>query len=212
MDTKPSAAVAAAIASSQTTANPDKLAKLREAAREARDLEFRIADLQNVLKERKAELDQIYSQKLPQLLDELGLDQIGIPAEQNMPGYDYKLKPYYSANIAASWPTEKREAAFDYVKSMGAEDLIKTEVVAYFPKGGLKQAQKLLSQIKKIKIATKVGKKKITKPIQVELSKSIPHASLTAWLRELIEKHHSMPDLEKIGGSVGRMVKPEERK
>jgi hypothetical protein len=47
------------------------------------------------------------------------------------------------------------------------------------------------------------------------LSKSIPHSSLSAWLKELVEKHHKVPnqsDLEKIGGAIGVRVEPEERK
>jgi type III secretion system FlhB-like substrate exporter len=98
---------------------------------------------------------------------------------------------------------------------MGAEDLIKTEVVVLFPKGGAALAKKLVAYAKKLKIKVQIGKKKISKSVSVELSRSIPHGSLSAWLRELVEKHHKVPnasDLEKIGGAMGVMVEPEERK
>jgi len=171
--------------------------------------------MEEELRDLKLALNKIYQDNLPQMMQEVGLDKIGIAKEGNYPGYDYKLKKFYRANIASKWDEEKREAAFAYVKSMGAEDIIKTEVVVLFPKGGLKLAQKLVATAKKMKVPVKVGKKKIAKPVQVELSKSIPWATLSAWLKELVEKHHKVPsaeNLEKIGGSIGVVVEPEERK
>lgn len=192
----------------------DKLDAIRAKARQARDLEFQIKNLEEQVKEHKIQLYDIYSNQLPDLMLGAGVDTIGLPQEGNYLGWDYNLETFYRANIAAKWPNEKREAAFDYIKSMGAEDLIKTEVVVYFPKGGVKLAQKLLSQVKKIKMKPPKGKK-VAPKIRAELSRSIPHGSLSAWLKELVEKRHKVPsasDLEKIGGAIGRIVKPEERK
>lgn len=211
----PTAAVAALIANANTQVPKDKLDAIQTQAKNARDIQLQIDHLEEQLSERKETLRKIYFDTLPQMLQEVGLDRIGIAKEGNYPGYDYKLKKFYRANIAAKWDEEKREAAFDYVKQMGAEDLIKTEVSVLFPKGGMKLAKKLIATAKKMKVPVTVGKKKIAKPVQVELSKSIPHGTLSAWLKELVEKHHKVPsaeNLEKIGGSIGVVVEPEERK
>lgn len=192
----------------------DKLDAIRSKARQARNIEFQIKNLEDQIKEQKVLLFDIYSNQLPDMMLAAGVDTIGIPKEGNYLGWDYNLETFYRANIAAKWPHEKREAAFNYIKSMGAEDLIKTEVVVYFPKGGAKLAQKLVSHIKKIKMKPPKGKK-VAPKIRAELSRSIPHGSLSAWLKELVEKRHKVPsasDLEKIGGAIGRIVKPEERK
>lgn len=215
MTSQPSAAVAAAIAESKNTQDEDALARLQAEARKARDLEFTINSLNEQLKEAKENLHRIYSDTLVRMMDEAGLDHIGLAPEGNYPGKDYHLKNSISANIAAGWTNDKREAGFDYLRKMKAEDIIKTEVVVYFPGGGLEQAKKLLKQVQKLKIVKKIGKKKIATPVRAELSKAVPHGTLGAWLRELVEKHKIVPppdDLEKIGGYIGRIVKVEERK
>jgi hypothetical protein len=199
----------------QQAGKEDKLAMLQGHAISARNMEQEIIDMEAQLKETKALLNSYYQNTMPALMQELGLDTIGIEKSGNKPGMDFKLKNFFAANIAASWPEEKRQAAFDLVTQLNAGDLIKTEVSAMFPKGGLKQAQKLLAQIKKIKIKTQVGKKIVSSTIKAELTKTIPHGSLSAWLRELVERHGKMlsqQELEKIGGSIGRVVKPEVRK
>jgi len=208
-------AVAAAIKASKSEVPNDKLEAIQAEAKKARDLEFTIAELEARVKEHRSRLNTIYIETLPQMMMEVGIDHIGLAKEGNYAGYDYKLKKFYRANIAAKWDDEKREQGFAYVKRMGAEDLIKTEVVVLFPKGGAALAKKLVAYAKKLKIKVQIGKKKISKSVSVELYRNIPHGSLSAWLRELVEKHHKVPnasDLEKIGGAMGVMVEPEERK
>lgn len=210
----PTAAVAAAIKASTTEAAKDRLEAIEQEAKKARDLEFVIQELGEQLKTKRLQLNSIYYDTLPQMMQEARVDKIGIAKEGNYPGYDYKLKKFYRANIAAKWDAEKRNEGFGYVIRMGAEDLIKTEVNVLIPKGGAAQAKKLVAFAKKLKVKIKVGKKTIAKPVHVELSKSIPHGSLTAWLKELVEKRHKVPtanDLEKIGGVIGVVVEPEER-
>ena len=208
-------AVAAAIKNSKTEAPKDKLEAIQAEAKKARDLEYSVQQLTDQIKEYRSKLNTIYLETLPQMMMDANVDKIGIAKEGNYPGYDYKLKKFYRANIAAKWDDAKREAGFSYVTKLGAEDLIKTEVVVLFPKGGAKLAKKLVALARKMKITVKVGKKKISKVPVVELSKSIPHGSLSAWLKELVEKRHKVPsadDLEKIGGAIGVVVEPEERK
>lgn len=193
----------------------DKLDHLQAFAAEARNLELEVLRLSEQLAETQAKLRNAYTDTFPSLLQELKLDHIGLAKDGNKPGMDFRLKTNYAANIAAGWPPEKREAGFALVTKLKAEDMIKTEVSVLFPKGGLKAAQKLLKQIAKIKLKTKVGKKVVTTKLKPELTKTIPHGTLSAWLKELVEKHHKMlspQDLEKIGGYIGQIVKPEIRK
>lgn len=206
MASRPSAAVARAAATKQqaspTQANADKLTVLAATAALARDLELEISDLTNQAKEKAAQLRNLYEDRLPSLLDDAKLDHIGVPPQGNKPGVDYKLTTLYAASIAASWPEEKRSAAFDFLKSHGAESLIKTEVTAKLPKGQLKAAKQLMAAAKKLKI-------------QSQLKQSVHAGTLGAWLRELYERNNQSltpTELAKIGGFVGRVVRPEERK
>lgn len=212
---QPSAAVAAVIKSSTTQVPQDKIDAIRSEAESARDLEMIIHELEERISQQKADLQRIYQDRLPQLMQEAGIDHLSIPPQGNQPGYHFKLKKFYRANIAAKWAEEKREAAFKYIKDMGAEDLIKTEVSVMFPKGGMQLANKLVALAKKMNVPVAIGKKKINKPVQVELIKTVSHGTLSAWLKELVERRKIIPsasDLEKIGGAIGVIVDPEERR
>lgn len=180
----------------------DKLHALRAKAAEARDLARVIQDLEDQLKERGKELQTLLSITLPDMMDAAGVDVIGVPAFGNLPSMDFRLKPFYSANIAASWNQERKEIAFAFLDSMNASDLIKSEVIASLPKGNLDLAQKLIDAASELKIPT-------------TLTKRVHGNTLTAWLRELVENTNTIPsnsDLEKIGATIGRIVKPTERK
>lgn len=180
----------------------DKLDALCAKAAEARDLELIVSDLEEQLKARKTELLNLYSKVLPDLMDAANVDRVGLPATGNSPAVDFRLKPFYSANIAASWNQERKDIAFAFLDSMNASDLIKSEVVASLPKGNLELAERLVALASELKIPT-------------VLTKRVHGNTLTAWLRELVENTNTIPsnsDLEKIGATIGRIVKPTERK
>jgi hypothetical protein len=180
---------------------PDKLQRLQATAAVARDIELRLLDLASETKACNAALQVLYRETLPSLFDEAKLDHIGVPPSGNKAGIDFELKSYYSASISASWPQEKRDLAFATLKKRKAEDLIKTEIVARLGRGKLPLAKKLIAAAKKLKIA-------------VDVKVSVHSATLSSWLREVYEvNHQSLPasDLEAIGASVGRYVRPKER-
>lgn len=191
-----SASAAARVASAQ-----DRLDTIRSKAEEARDLEFEIRAAEDRLSELKSKLNELYGKTLPDMMEEAGVDNVGIKPTGNMPGMDFEIHPYYSASIASSWSEDKRNQAFDVLKRYKAEDLIKTTVTAKFPKGDLKLARQLVAAAQKLKIAT-------------DINLSVHKNTLTAWLRDIYEKGKALPqsDLEKIAGSVGRIVRPKERK
>lgn len=198
---KPSKAVAAAATSQAHRTTSVQLSDVQKEARNVRVLELQFAQKEEELGLIKEKLNELYFKTLPDMLDEIGIDRIGIPAEGNFPACDYILAPYYSASISSKWDDDKREAAFQILNKYKAEDLIKTEVVAALPKGSLALAQKLQAAAKKLKIKT-------------TLDKSVHTSTLKAWLKEFYEtKKKTMPesDLEKIGGRVGRVVKLSER-
>src|SRR6516164_4245209 len=112
--------------------NADKLAVIRDHARLARQLELDRQDLEARLNQTKANLHRMYTETLVNLMDELGIDRIGIPAEGNLPAADLVVAPFYSANIPTGWPPERREAALQALTLLGHEDLIKTLVSIQF--------------------------------------------------------------------------------
>lgn len=178
----------------------DKLLALQIKASEARDLEYMIEELEATAKEKRAEMNVLLQKTLPDMFDEIGIDRIGVPAKGNFSARDYYLRPYYAASIAASWPEERKEEAFKLLERLKASSLIKTVVSAALPKGQLETAKALVAAAKKLKVTA-------------DIKLSVHSGTLSAWLRELYERGQSLPqsDLEKIGASVGRVVRAEER-
>lgn len=198
----PSAALAAAMKADAAEGPTEaSLEVVRRHIREVRDNARQIADLETRLKELGEAQVKLTQRTLPDLFNEVGIDQLGIPAEGNLPAYDAKLTPFYHANIAADWPEEKQAAAFDYLaaKGTGGEDLIRTVITVSLGKGEHKTAQKVIAGLKKSGIAYTV-------------KQAVPWNTLTAWVKEQIEKHQTTPKLDLIGATVGDVVKLKERK
>lgn len=177
----------------------DKLEIVRQKVAEVRDAELRLEDLEEQVSLLKKQLDRIYKEELPSLMDEAGVDSLGIPASGNHPAFDAKLSPFYSANIAASWDAERRAQGFRWLEENGHGDLIKTEVAVSFARGDHEEAKKLLHELS-------------AKGVKPSLKESVHAQTLTAWLREQVESGGEIPPLEKIGGYIGRVVNLKPRK
>lgn len=198
----PSAALAAAMRADADKTAPTEasLEVVRRHIRQARDNERQIADLQTRLKELGEAQTKLTQKTLPDLFTEVGIDVLGTPAEGNLPSYDAKLSPYYHANIATEWPDEKKAAAFNYLsEAPGGEDLIKTVITIPLGRGDRKTALKVEKSLDKLGVT-------------FTSSLGVPWNTLTAWVKEQVEKHQTTPKLDLIGATVGNVVKLKERK
>lgn len=198
MTSKPSAAALAA-AKNRAPPSEDKLDKVRIILRRARDADREITDLEARAKAVKAEVLILKQKTLPDLYDEAGIDNLGLPAEGNLPAYDCKLSPYYHASIGAEWPGDDRERAFAYLEKQNAGDLIKSLYIVAVPRGKLPLAKKVQAAL------TKLG-------VEFTTKKDVPWNTLTAWVKEQVEKRKVTPDLDVLGATVGRVVQLKERK
>ena len=200
MVSKPSAALAAKMKADVPQVPEDKLEKARDYLRQSRDLDKEVRDLAERLKERQASLLTLKQKTLPDFFNEIGIDNLGLPAEGNLPAYDAKLVPYYHANIGADWDTERQEAAFGYLAAQeGGEAMIKTVITVELGRGDRKVAEKVEAALDKIKV-----------PYSRKLG--VPWNTLTAWVKEQIERHKTTPDLNLLGATVGSVVNLKERK
>jgi hypothetical protein len=180
-------------------ATADQLAAIRDKMREARDLKVVINNLEEQIKEKKLDQNTIEHETLPEMFTKAGIDNLGLPAEGNLPAYDAKLKPYYHANIAAEWPPEKRQEAFDYLIKNKHGDLIKTAVTILLGRGD----HALLVKIKKL-----------LKPLKLDVTVdlSVPWNTLTAFVKEQIEDKKVILKLDLLGAQVGQVVSLKQRK
>ena len=150
--------------------------------------------LEERLKATNIALEAQYYRELPDLMDAAGIALVELPPEGNYPAVVAKAGPFYRANIAADWPPEKRAAAFKWLDDNGHGDLIKTTVSVPFSRDQRDEAKELKEKLEAEGLPTVVGE-------------SIPWATLTAWLKEMVEKHSATDlPLETLGATVGRVV------
>jgi hypothetical protein len=175
------------------TADPGQLKRITDKLKEARDLRLEIASDAEQTKIKQGNLVTLERKTLPDLFNSAGITNLGLEPEGNMPGYEAKREPYVHASIAASWPDEKRQAAFDYLTKHGGGDLIKMEISVMLPMKSTKQQKEVIAALKKLKVP-------------YEVSRAVPWGSLTAFVREMITRKKVMPPLDVLGADVGEMV------
>jgi hypothetical protein len=182
------------------TATPEPpssdLKKLQAKVAELRDTENEMETLTERLKTLAKKAFNISSVELPELMLEVGISSIGLPADGNLPAYDAKMASFYKANIAAGWEPERRNAGFKYLEKLKAGDLIKTEIVIMLPRDKRAEAKKLLKSLKKY---------------SPEVSEAVHSGTLSAWLKERLKDGKAV-DLDLIGGEVGTRVQLKPRK
>jgi len=157
-----------------------------------RDLKLEITQKEDELKLLKGNALQMERELLVDTFHELGITNLAISAEGNLPAMKATLKPYYKANIEAGWDRDKRRLAFAYLVGKNAGDLIKTVFTISLPRDTEKVASKVRSALTRLGVA--YGEEQ-----------SVSWNTLTAWLKESVESG-DVPDLDKIGGQVGHVV------
>lgn len=195
-------ALAALIAAEDTRPSEDKLERLRELGTKLRDELREIEDAEERLSARKAIVQKIQFEELPDLFGEVGVDRVGLPAAGNLPACDVIMTPYYKANIAADWEPVKREEAFNFLEQQGAGDLIRVVVSVSFNKEEYDDAMDVAALLRQHGYTP-------------DIARSVPWGTLTAWVRERYEQLKSAlsgEELAKIGATVGRRASLKERK
>lgn len=190
--------LALARAAGPTKVSDDKLLQLKEMVSEARGLEADKERYEEQIHEINKRLNALYYTDLPELMDSTGVPSIVIGAEGNHPAVEAKASNFYRANIAADWEPEKRQEAFNYLDELGSGDLIKTAVTVFFPRDSRRKTLDFIETVKKLGFA----------PI---VRMEVHHKTLTVWLQEQVEKYHRVPNVDIIGGVIGRVVKLKEK-
>ena len=88
-----------------------------------RDLEDQVKNEEELLKEKKHDIEKISGEIIPTLLSEMGLSSLKLAD-----GSAVDVKPYYAANISL----KNREAAYNWLRSNGLGDIIKNEITVSF--------------------------------------------------------------------------------
>ncbi len=170
----------------------DALKRLQAKVAQTRDDMLKARDLEEQLEAVNARITKSKSEELPAMMDEIGVQRLDLAPDGNLPGYTATARPFYRANIAASWPLERKVKAYTALDKAGSGDLLKTTVNIVFGRGDRDKAKAALDLLRKAGFTP-------------EVEQAVPHTTLTAWLKAEIEASRPV-DLETFGAQVGRVV------
>ena len=99
------------------------LKSLADQVKNLRNLEDQLKVDEELLKDKKRDIEKISGEIIPTLLSEMGLSSLKLAD-----GSAVEVKPYYAANISL----RNREAAYNWLRSNGLGDIIKNEITVSF--------------------------------------------------------------------------------
>ena len=103
----------------------ENIKSLADQVKALRDLEDQVKTNEELLKDKKKELERLSGEVIPTLLSELGISSLKLAD-----GSAVDVKPYYAANISL----KNREEAYNWLRSNGLGDIIKNEITVSFGK------------------------------------------------------------------------------
>lgn len=179
----------------------DKLDALRAKAAELREVQTQLEDYESRVTELKMKQHVLTRSELPELFAAAQVTSVGLEAQGNLPAYIAELGREFRAGIPATWEPDRREKGFTWLIEHDGEDIIKTVLTIEFEKGEASRAMDLRDLlVKEHGIA----------PEDITVDMAVHHATLTSFLRELVETDEGgkIPDgIDAIGGYVGPVVK-----
>lgn len=179
----------------QQKVTADKLEFVRDQIRYMRDLDHRIGNLHEILKQLTVEKRELQYSTLPTLFMQNKISSISLMEEGNIPAYDAELKDFYHAKIDAEWPAEKRHNAMSWLEEHSLGDIIKTCFTIEIGRGNAKLTKKVMAALRALKV-----------PFTQQ--QTVPWNTLTAAIKERYRDHKPLKDaeLETLGANVGKIV------
>lgn len=173
--------------------NPNSLDELKLLVQQLDSLERKKTHYEEVLSEIKIAMSDISKKDIPELMESMGINTIGIPDSHRV----VELKTWYHARLPKE--EETREEAIEYLDTHGYGDLIKRHVGLQFPREEQEICQRVTSRIRQI-LAEEESNAEITYSVDIHW------ATYTSFAKSEIEKGTVLP-LETLGIRVGREAK-----
>ena len=154
-------------------------------AAEAKDLEQQLLADQAALAEKQDKLEKILRERIPDIMEELGLE-------------DFKMvdgsKITVKDDIKCSISEERKPAAFGWLRENDFDGIIKTAVAVSFGKGEAAEAERARDALIKAGFT------------DAEVSDSVHHSTLKSFVKERLEAGDKIP-LETFGVFEFRIAK-----
>lgn len=145
-------------------------------------VEQEIADLEALIKLKKEVLRQV-NETIVTLMEERGVKSIKMSD-----GNSVDIKPFYTGSISE----DNKEAAFEWLRKEGYDDIIKNQVVIKFGRAEDDKADKLFSDL-------------ASKGLDADRNVKVEPMTLKGFIREMIENGKDIP-MDTFGVFVGHKI------
>lgn len=163
------------------------LERMQQLAEEVNNIDNDIAHIEIQLAELNERRTKILTNELIDMMDQTHVDLLQVG------GRKFKASSYYKASI----PSDNPEPGLNWLEAHDAGDLIKNVVEVSFAR---EHAEKAIEAMNLIKQRFQMA--------AVERKRTVHWATLTSWLKEThLGGEKTMPPLDIIGGTIGRVVK-----
>lgn len=189
-------------AAEQMASVPDSLMKqMSDAAKEMVSVSREVENLEEQLKQKKTRLYDLETKILPDIMNQIGADVTGVD------GVQIELQRKIHANISKDWEDFRKIAAYDHLREIGGEDLIKQTMIVSAGKG---------SDEKMLQIAQRVRQMlaEIELDASLSMEPSVQWNTLTSFVKSVLKEGDTPVDLEVIGATditVAKIVRKKEK-
>jgi hypothetical protein len=161
---------------------------LAEKAKELVELDETIKKLEDTVKTLKEERYDLQTKTLPDIMNEIGVENIGVS------GVNVALTRKVHANISKDWEDDKKQRAFEHLRELHGEDLIKSTLSVSAGKSSDEKMRMLTQRVQQILAELQLD-------ASVTLEPTVAWNSLTAFVKEVL-KHGDYPvQLDLIGAT-----------
>lgn len=212
-------AAEAADVSLSSVPSEEGMTRLRKMGEELVDTDRQIREAEALVKRLSERRLALQHREMPDLMAEIGQDKIGLPHAGEY-GVDLVAEPYAKASISAEWEAERIQAGFEHLELLGAGDLIKNMVNFQFNRGDHEIVKAFLSAIRSdefVELVQRQTNEELTfETPHPDVKMSVPWNTLTSFVKDWVSREHDetdpVIDLEKLGATVGIIVKIKPRK
>lgn len=171
----------------KSSATDEDKASIASLAEKQLSLKTEIENLEELLKEKKKDLQRVEEHDLPEAMDRIGMSEFKLTD-----GTKISVGSFYNASI----PAERKDEAFDWLDEHGHGSIIKAAVKTEFGRGSLEGAKAFLEYARRFNQLDQ-------EPV---LDQGVHWQTLRAFVKEQVEEGAGLP-LDLFGVYIGRKAK-----
>jgi VIT1/CCC1 family predicted Fe2+/Mn2+ transporter len=189
-------------AAEQMASVPDSLMKqMSEAAKEMVSVSREVEQLEEQLKQKKTRLYDLETKILPDIMNQIGADVTGVD------GIQIELQRKIHANISKDWEDSRKIAAYDHLREIGGEDLIKQTMIVSAGKGSDEKMTQIAQRVRQMLA-------EVSLDASLSMEPSVQWNTLTSFVKSVLKEGDTPVDLEVIGATditVAKIVRKKEK-